>query len=75
MLGGLAFALLCSTLAIPLAWMADRTSRTWVITVSLAIWSGFTAACGWATTGLVLYLVAALLMWLAARPLRNDWVA
>ena len=25
-------------------------------------------------TGLVLYLVAALLMWLAAKPLREDWV-
>lgn len=47
-LGGLAFALLYSTLAIPLAWLADRTSRSWVITVSLAIWSGFTALCGWA---------------------------
>lgn len=46
MLGGLAFALLYSTLAIPLAWLADRTSRTWVITVSLGVWSAFTAACG-----------------------------
>lgn len=45
-LGGIAFALLYSTLAIPLALLADRTSRTWVITVSLAIWSGFTALCG-----------------------------
>ena len=47
-LGGLAFALLYSTLAIPLAWLADRTSRSWVITASLAVWSGFTALCGWA---------------------------
>lgn len=47
-LGGLAFALLYSTLAIPLAWIADRTSRTWVITISLGVWSGFTALCGWA---------------------------
>ncbi|GGB32582.1 MFS transporter [Sphingomonas metalli] len=47
-LGGLAFALLYSTLAIPLAWLADRTSRSWVITVSLAVWSGFTALCGYA---------------------------
>lgn len=47
-LGGIAFALLYSTLAIPLALLADRTSRTWVITVSLAIWSGFTALCGMA---------------------------
>jgi len=47
-LGGLAFALLYSTLAIPLAWLADRTSRTWVITASLAVWSAFTALCGYA---------------------------
>lgn len=48
MLGGLAFAVLYSTLAIPLAMLADKTSRTWVITVSLAVWSGFTALCGMA---------------------------
>ncbi|MCC6828927.1 MAG: MFS transporter [Novosphingobium sp.] len=46
LLGGLAFALLYSTLAVPLAWLADRTSRSWVITVSLTLWSGFTALCG-----------------------------
>lgn len=45
-LGGIAFAALYSTLAIPLAMIADRTSRTWVITISMAIWSGFTALCG-----------------------------
>ena len=49
MLGGLAFAILYSTLAIPFAWIADRTRRTWVITASLAVWSGFTALCGMAT--------------------------
>jgi MFS family permease len=46
MLGGFAFALLYSTLAIPFAWVADRSRRTWVITASLAVWSGFTALCG-----------------------------
>ncbi|MHA6718962.1 spinster family MFS transporter [Sphingomonas sp. RS6] len=46
MLGGFAFALLYSTLAIPLAMLADRTSRSWVITVSLGVWSAFTALCG-----------------------------
>ncbi|WP_454598456.1 spinster family MFS transporter [Qipengyuania sp. SM2507] len=46
LLGGLAFALLYSTLAVPLAVLADRTSRSWVITVSLVVWSGFTALCG-----------------------------
>ncbi len=48
-LGGIAFALLYSTLAIPLALVADRTSRTWVVTISLTVWSGFTALCGLAT--------------------------
>lgn len=46
LLGGLAFALLYSTMAVPLAVLADRTSRSWVIAISLAAWSGFTALCG-----------------------------
>ncbi len=50
MLGGLAFAILYSTLAIPFAWIADRTRRSWVISASLLVWSGFTALCG-VTTG------------------------
>lgn len=45
-LGGIAFAALYSTLAIPLAVVADKTSRTWVITLSMIVWSGFTALCG-----------------------------
>ncbi|NBW09510.1 MAG: MFS transporter [Caulobacteraceae bacterium] len=49
MLGGIAFAALYSTLAIPLAVVADKTSRTWVITLSMIVWSGFTALCGMAT--------------------------
>lgn len=48
LLGGVAFALLYSTLGVPLAWLADRTSRSWVITVSLGLWSAFTAICGFA---------------------------
>ena len=48
-LGGIAFALLYTTLAIPLALVADRTSRASVIAASLAVWSGFTALCGVAT--------------------------
>jgi predicted MFS family arabinose efflux permease len=47
-LGGIAFAMLYSTLAIPLAVVADRTSRSWVITASMVVWSGFTALCGFA---------------------------
>jgi predicted MFS family arabinose efflux permease len=44
--GGLAFALLYSALGVPLAFLADKTSRTAVIAGSLAVWSGFTALCG-----------------------------
>ena len=49
-ISGLAFALLYSVLAIPLAMLADRTRRSWVIAGALAVWSGFTAACGTAVT-------------------------
>ncbi|MFN3230038.1 MAG: MFS transporter, partial [Asticcacaulis sp.] len=45
-MGGLAFALFYTGLGIPIAWLADRFSRVWIMTVSLAIWSGFTALCG-----------------------------
>ena len=46
LLGGLAFAVLYSTLAVPLSALADRTSRSWVITIALVFWSAFTALCG-----------------------------
>lgn len=49
-LGGIAFAFLYSTLGVPIAWLADRASRTWIITVSLTLWSGFTALSGFATS-------------------------
>ena len=45
-IGGIAFALLYSFLGVPLAMLADRTSRSRVIAASLAVWSGFTALCG-----------------------------
>lgn len=56
LLGGFAFALLYSTLAIPLAMLADRTSRSWVITVSLGVWSAFTALCGTAHSFTTMFL-------------------
>ena len=49
-IGGLAFALLYSILGVPLSYLADRTSRSWVVTGSLTVWSGFTALCGLATS-------------------------
>lgn len=50
LLSGLAFAVLYSLLGIPLALLADKTKRTWVIAGSLVLWSGFTALCGLATS-------------------------
>ena len=48
LMGGVAFAALYATLGVPLAWLADRVSRTWIMTVALTVWSGFTVACGFA---------------------------
>lgn len=45
-LGGLAFGLFYSVLALPAAWIADRASRVGVMTAALVLWSGFTALCG-----------------------------
>jgi predicted MFS family arabinose efflux permease len=55
-IGGLAFALLYSVLGVPLALLADRTRRSWVIAGALAVWSGFTALCGTAVTYSQLFL-------------------
>src|SRR3954471_24844038 len=46
LMGGIAFALFYSGLAIPIAWLAGRRSRVNIIAVSVALWSAFTAACG-----------------------------
>ena len=56
LLGGIAFALLYSTLGVPIAWFADRVNRTWIMTGSLVIWSGFTALSGLATNFTQLFL-------------------
>jgi MFS family permease len=48
LMGGIAFALFYSGLAIPIAWLADRKSRVKIIAWSVALWSGFTALCGFA---------------------------
>jgi len=48
-IAGIAFALLYSVLGVPLALLADRTSRSRVIAGALAVWSGFTALCGTAS--------------------------
>ena len=46
MLSGLAFAVLYTTLGIPIARMADTKSRVNIVTASLVTWSAFTAVTG-----------------------------
>jgi MFS family permease len=47
-LGGPAFAIFYTALGVPIAWLADHWSRTWIMTIALAVWSAFTAVCGYA---------------------------
>lgn len=42
------FALFYCLIAIPIGWLADRTSRVTVLSIGCAIWSAATAACGMA---------------------------
>jgi len=49
LMGGLAFALFYTGLGIPVAMLADRFSRTWIMTIALTVWSAMTAASGLAT--------------------------
>jgi MFS family permease len=46
LLGGLAFAVLYSTLGIPIARLADRRNRVNIISISLFVWSFFTVLTG-----------------------------
>ena len=46
LMGGIAFALLFASLGIPIALLADRFNRVWIVTSALALWSAFTALCG-----------------------------
>jgi MFS family permease len=56
LMGGIAFALFYSGLAIPIAWLADRKSRVNIIAASVALWSVFTAICGLAQNFWQLFL-------------------
>lgn len=46
LIGGLYFAIFYCFIAIPVGWLADRTSRVGVLSIACAIWSGATAFCG-----------------------------
>ena len=45
-LTGFYFALFYCFIAIPIGWLADRTSRVGVLSVACGLWSAATAACG-----------------------------
>lgn len=46
LISGLFFACFYCFISIPIGWVADKTSRVWVLTLACAIWSGATMACG-----------------------------
>ena len=49
LLKGFLFAIFYTGIGIPIAWLADRYNRTNIVTISLAVWSGFTALTGMAS--------------------------
>ncbi len=46
LIGGVAFGLFYVTVALPVAWLADRLNRRVIIAASVALWSVMTALCG-----------------------------
>ena len=54
LLGGPAFAVLYTFLGIPIARLAERKNRMTILAICLAIWSAMTAACGFATSYMML---------------------
>jgi MFS family permease len=48
LIGGLYFAIFYCFIALPVGWLADKTSRVNILSLACAIWSGATAACGFA---------------------------
>ena len=55
LLGG-AFALFYTGFAMPIAWLADRGSRKWLLTFGIFVWSCATMLCGLADTYWYLFL-------------------
>jgi MFS family permease len=50
LIGGLYFAFFYCFIAVPIGWLADRTSRVGIVALACAIWSAATIACGMART-------------------------
>ena len=56
LLGGPEFAILYTMLGIPIARLAERFHRVWIIAISVFVWSLMTALCGVAVSFMVLFL-------------------
>lgn len=56
LMAGLSFAILYTTLGIPIAWLADRWHRPRIIAISIALWSAMTVACGMAGNFVQLFI-------------------
>ncbi|MEM9669096.1 MAG: MFS transporter [Pseudomonadota bacterium] len=56
LMSGLSFAIFYTTLAMPIAALADRWNRSKIIAISLAIWSGMTVLCGLVGSFIQLFL-------------------
>jgi MFS family permease len=56
LMSGLSFALFYTTLAVPVATLADRWNRSRIIAIAVAIWSLMTVLCGLANNFLQLFL-------------------
>lgn len=57
LLGGTMFAVFYATMGLPIAWLADRTHRVRLISLSCTVWSLFTMAAG-AATGFITMALA-----------------
>ena len=53
---GLAFSLFYTTMAIPVAALADRWNRSWIIASAITVWSVMTIACGAAQNFVQMFL-------------------
>jgi MFS family permease len=58
-LGGIFFAFVYTVLGIPIARVADKSNRPWIMTISLALWSGFTVLSAFARNFAVLAVARA----------------
>jgi MFS family permease len=57
MLSGTAFGIFYSLLGLPLARLADRINRVWIITAAMTAWSIFTSSCALAQNYIQLFLL------------------